>query len=122
MKTNDMKTKLVRVLIGSLAFLPLPSLANPQCDGLQAVDPSADCSGTQLTTSFGGIIDTLFIVAGAVAVLIMVIGGIRYITSTGDSKRIQAAKDTILYAIMGLVVVILARAIVGFVIGNVTAT
>ncbi|HUC87492.1 MAG TPA: pilin [Candidatus Saccharimonadales bacterium] len=115
-----MKTKLMKLLIGGLAFLPVPSFANPQCAGIQAVDSTADCTGTQLTTSFGGIIDTLFIVAGAVAVLIMVIGGIRYITSTGDSKRIQAAKDTILYAIMGLVVVILARAIVGFVLGNVT--
>jgi hypothetical protein len=114
-----MKTKLIRLLIGGLAFLPAPLFANPQCDGLQAVDSSATCNGTALTTSIGGIIDTLFIVAGAVAVLIMVIGGIRYITSTGDSKRIQAAKDTILYAIMGLVVVILARSIVGFVIGNI---
>jgi type IV secretion system pilin len=119
-----MKPTLTKLAIGTLALLPTPLMADcnssAQGKGILAIDPSATCDGTALTTSFGGIINTLFIVAGAIAVLIMIIGGIRYITSTGDSKRIQAAKDTILYAIMGLVVVILARAIIGFVIGNIT--
>ena len=120
-----MKLKITRLLIGALSFAPVSLYADcnstAQGQGLKAVDGSADCSGTALTTKFGTVIDTLFIVAGAVAVLIMVIGGIRYITSTGDAKRVQAAKDTILYAIMGLVVIILARAIVGFVIGQIAS-
>jgi hypothetical protein len=49
----------------------------------------------------------------------IIVGGIRYTTSNGDSGRIKAAKDTITYAVVGLVVAILAYAIVNFVIKNV---
>ena len=52
-----------------------------------------------------------------IAVIKIVIGGIRYATSGGDSTQIQAAKNTILYAVVGLVVAIMAFAIVNFVLG-----
>jgi len=72
----------------------------------------------------GGDIQTLlmnvYIVAGIVAVVAIVIGGIRYTTSGGEASNIKAAKDTILYAVIGLVVVIMAAAITNFVLGNVT--
>jgi multisubunit Na+/H+ antiporter MnhB subunit len=57
----------------------------------------------------------LFIL-GAIAVIMIVIGGIRYTTSNGDSGSIKSAKDTILYAVVGLVVAMLAYAIVNFVV------
>lgn len=58
------------------------------------------------------IINLLMFVAGAIAVIVIIIGGIRYITSTGDAMRIKQAKDTILYGIVGLIIAILAYAIV----------
>jgi hypothetical protein len=107
-----------RLAVGLLALVPWPTLASA-CDGLKAVDSSADCSGGALTTDVTvNVVNALFTVAGAVAVIIIIMGGIRYITSTGDSGRIKAAKDTILYAVIGLVVIIVAREIVGFVIGQ----
>ncbi|HUC20197.1 MAG TPA: hypothetical protein VMR98_01740 [Candidatus Polarisedimenticolaceae bacterium] len=54
--------------------------------------------------------------AGIVALIFLIIGGVRYITSTGDAGRIQSAKDTMLYAIIGLIVTVLAVPIAGFVI------
>ena len=63
--------------------------------------------------------DVFLTAAGLIAVIFLVLGGIRYITSTGDSSRIKAAKDTILYAIIGLIVVILAFPIAGYVIKTV---
>jgi type IV secretory pathway VirB2 component (pilin) len=62
---------------------------------------------------------TVYIVAGIVAVIAIVIGGVRYTVSGGDSTGIKAAKDTVLYAVIGLVVVIAAAAITDFVIKNV---
>jgi hypothetical protein len=56
----------------------------------------------------------LGILAG-VAVIMIVIGGIRYVTSNGEAAHVKSAKDTILYAVIGLVVAILAYAIVNFV-------
>ena len=53
---------------------------------------------------------------GALSVSMLIWGGIRYTTSAGDSNKVQAAKNTVLYAIVGLVVAILAYAIVNMVI------
>lgn len=63
------------------------------------------------------IINTLLIVLGMIAVVMIVIGGIRYTTSNGDSSAIKGAKDTILYAVVGLIVAIMSYAIVNFVVG-----
>lgn len=113
-----MRQKLLQLSIISTVLIPAALFADDanQCAGLTAVGGA--CNASQLPTSINSIIDTLFTVAGAVAVIIIIVGGIRYITSTGDSSRIKAAKDTILYATIGLVVVIIARAIVGFVAGS----
>lgn len=62
------------------------------------------------------IINTILMVLGMIAVIMIVIGGIRYTTSNGESSQIQSAKNTILYAVVGLIVAILAFAIVNFVI------
>ena len=63
------------------------------------------------------IINTILIVLGMIAVIMIIVGGIRYTTSNGDSSQIQSAKNTIMYAVIGLVVAILSFAIVNFVIG-----
>lgn len=67
----------------------------------------------------GAILGTVYFIAGMVAVIIIIIGGLRYITSNGDPSGIQSAKNTILYAVVGLVVIIAASGITGFVLSNV---
>ena len=66
-----------------------------------------------------GILNAVYIIAGIVAIIAIIIGGLRYTVSNGDSSGIQAAKNTIMYAVAGLVVVIAAAAITDFVIKNV---
>ena len=77
-------------------------------------------SGTSMTV--GGIIkiivDILLFVLGAVCVVMIVIGGIKYATSQGDQTAVSSAKNTILYAVVGLVVAIAAYAIVNFVLAQ----
>ena len=63
------------------------------------------------------VITTILLILGMVAVIMIIIGGIRYTTSNGDAGSIKGAKDTILYSVIGLVVAILAYAIVNFVVG-----
>ncbi len=64
----------------------------------------------------GTVINILSIVVGVVSVIMIIIGGLKYITSGGDSNSITSAKNTILYAIIGLVIVALAQVIVRFVL------
>ena len=60
----------------------------------------------------------VFGVIGIIAVIMIIIGGVNYTMSQGDSTKVQKAKNTILYGIIGLVVVLLAFAIVNFVLGS----
>ena len=94
---------------------------DPTTDGLAG---GAECSkgASQSTNLFGtgGIFtvaaNTLIFLVGAIAVIYLIIGGLRYVVSGGDSKAVTAAKDTILYAIVGIVVAVISYAVVNFVI------
>lgn len=70
---------------------------------------------------FKKVTDVLLFIIGAVAVIMLVIGGIRYTVSGGDQAAVTAAKNTILYAIVGIIVAILAYAVIGFVTGSFAA-
>jgi hypothetical protein len=71
---------------------------------------------------FQTITNVLLFIIGAVAVIMLIIGGIRYTVSAGDSNAITSAKNTILYAIVGIIVAILAYAVVNWVIGSFTGS
>lgn len=58
----------------------------------------------------------LFFAIGIIAVIMIIIGGIKYVTSNGDAGQVTSAKNTVLYSVVGLVVALLAYAIVNFVI------
>ncbi len=68
------------------------------------------------------IVNIFSIVVGIVAVIMIVVGGFKYITSGGDSGNITSAKNTIVYAVIGLVIVALAQFIVKFVLNKVNST
>ena len=57
--------------------------------------------------------------AGAVAILFLIIGGLQYITSSGNDKRVAAAKSTLLYAVIGLIVILLSFVVVAFINANI---
>lgn len=76
------------------------------------------CSGDGL---FKKITNVLLFIIGAVSVIMLVIGGIRYTISSGDQNQVTAAKNTILYAIVGIIVALLAYAVVNFVITSFTS-
>ena len=66
-----------------------------------------------------GIINGVVGVLALVCVIVIIIGGVNYMTSSGDAGKVKKAKDTILYGVIGLVVCVLAFAIVNFVISNI---
>jgi len=84
----------------------------------------AGADGKTATTRVNSIITTIInifsVVVGVVAVIMIIVGGLKYITSGGDSGNITSAKNTILYAIVGLIVVALAQIIVRFVLAKAT--
>jgi len=67
---------------------------------------------------FQTISNVLLFIVGAIAVIMIVIGGLRYVVSGGDSSQVSAAKNTILYALIGVIIAILAYAAVNFVVNS----
>lgn len=68
---------------------------------------------------FHAIANALIFVVGGASVIMVIIGGLKYVVSMGHPKRVENAKNTILYAIIGLVVALCSYAIVNFVIASV---
>jgi len=65
------------------------------------------------------VINIFSVVVGIIAVIMIIIGGIRYVTSGGNDQSVASAKNTILYAIIGLIIVALAQIVVKFVLNKV---
>jgi hypothetical protein len=94
---------------------------NPITEGANMVH--GEGMPAELTSANGAltnITNTLLKGIGLIAVVMLVFGGFKYIISGGDSSKVTAAKNTIIYAIIGLIIVILAYAIVNFVVGTVS--
>ena len=86
--------------------------------GTQLPQEVGDTS-TDLSASVTGILNAVIGVLSFVCVIVIIIGGVTYMTSSGDAGKVKKAKDTILYGVIGLAVCVLAFAIVNFVIANV---
>lgn len=118
--------KIKQIIISAALVFGVAGLAVPATAG--AVDVFQPCSGNTDTAvckdtkneSVGKIItpiiNTLLFILGAISVIMIIVAGIRYSTSGGDTGAVASAKNTLFYAILGLVVAILAFAIVNFVL------
>ncbi len=84
----------------------------------RGTDQTADLFGS--TGIFRTITNVLLFVLGAISVIMIIIGGLRYVISGGNATAVTAAKNTILYAIVGVVVALLAYAIINFVLTSFT--
>ena len=90
-------------------------------DGLKSANSGKEVKGgVKVKSTVGSIVNWLLFAIGAIAVIMIVWGGIKFATSAGDSNKVTAAKNTILYAVIGLAVAVLAFAIVNFVVSHLT--
>lgn len=107
--------------------MSLPQTANAKNCDTDSVLGGAKCARTgEQKGDIGNVIqditNVLLFIIGAVAVIMIIVGGIRYTISNGDSSQITAAKNTILYGVIGVIVALLAFAIVNFVVGAFTTS
>ncbi|MCA9332572.1 hypothetical protein KDA00_01720 [Candidatus Saccharibacteria bacterium] len=93
--------------------------ANLSADG-SCDDASIEEATSSVNSIMSTVINIFSLIVGVVSVIMIIIGGLKYITSGGDSGNVTGAKNTILYAIIGLVIVALAQIIVRFVLAKVS--
>ena len=85
--------------------------------GLNKVNEKTQAT-TDLEGSIGTILTIVYSIIGIIAVVMVILGGVSYATSQGDPGKVKKGKDTILYGIIGLVIVLMAFAITQFVLNN----
>lgn len=121
--------KIIAAIITVFTFVLMPLTP------VAAVNVFQDCNGDAAGNSickaansdklFGAgslwnrILNVFTTVIGAVSVLMIIIGGLRYVTSNGEPAQLTSAKNTIMYAAVGLVIAAMANAIVNFVLTNI---
>jgi hypothetical protein len=125
-----LKTVLKRISLGiAAAFIALIAITTPVfaatnpkqtlCEGSGGIWDGAACDNDvgqpSVVQTFQNISGILLFVIGAIAVIMVIIGGIKYVTSNGEQAQVTSAKNTIMYAIIGIVVAFLAYAIVNFI-------
>lgn len=121
-------------LVGIMGVAALPVSAEETseakkavCQGIgNAVGGTDDCEdpagSASLDSTIKNVINILSLVVAVVAVIMIIVGGVKYVASQGDSSGVSSAKNTVIYAVVGLVIVALAQVIVRFVAGRVTNT
>lgn len=129
-KIKEILGSALLVLGIGMLFVPSTSLAKVTIDDANAenhkvacdkkggtVDGGGNCSegGSDLASIFRTVANIMLFLVGAVAVIMLIVGGFRYVTSNGDQNSVTAAKNTIMYALIGIVVAFLAFAAVNFV-------
>ena len=121
--------KTIKMMLAGLLMVPALAL------GVVAVAPVGDVYAQSITEGANSaqgdqvpeniteedglikrVVNILLFIIGAIAVIMLIIGGIRYTISGGDQSQVTSAKNTILYAIVGIIVAIFAYAIVNFVL------
>jgi hypothetical protein len=112
----------------SLAGLAAPVAvyaADPIATVCTTLESGADCSKTTNGININGVIVTIInlmsVLVGIAAVIMIIVSGFRYVTSGGDSNKITGAKSTLIYAIIGLVIVALSQTMVKFVLEGLRA-
>ncbi len=117
------------VALGVSLALPAvaPTNANAAFNG-GISNGAADSKGTGQQDNLDGtdgvfktVTNVMLYIIGAISVIMLIIGGIRYVVSGGESSAVTGAKNTILYAVIGIIVAIIAYALVNFVITSFSA-
>lgn len=113
------------VLVAGVSLAPHAAAQTPKeaaCEGVAVDGSGADC-GSGAGNGLSGVVKTAIrifqTIVGVIAIFVLITAGLSYITSGGDGAKTKTAKDRILYAVIGLVVVALAEAIVQFALNRV---
>ena len=123
---NLVRTLAPSILVASLALAIMVVPVAMGFDG--SIQGGADSARGQDQTAalfgqtgiFRTITNVLLFVLGAISVIMIIIGGLRYVVSGGNATAVTAAKNTILYAIVGVIVALLAYAVINFVLNSFT--
>lgn len=117
---KNLRAKMIRLGTGLSTFTTMSALAQDGGVGGGITAANTGENPASIDVVIQNAIRVLLFVVGVAAVIMLIIGGIRYILSAGDQQAVAGAKNTIIYAIIGLIVAVLAWVAVDFVFQQIT--
>jgi hypothetical protein len=122
------KLMMIALVVVSLGAAGMIAFASPELAYADAKDDvcaglpggCAANSDNKINSTLKSVVGILSAIVGIVAVIMLIVGGFRYVTSGGDSSKVASAKNAIIYAIVGIIVVAFAQFIVQFVLDRAT--
>lgn len=128
----SLKTRLLLIAIFSFSLMgsfkvQAANVLNPVCNNPEATSQPTVCKGAQSTGNpllgpdgvLTKAVNIIALVVGVTAVFVIIIAGLRFITSGGDSAKASSARQAVIYALVGLVVAVLSKTIVTFVLDKI---
>ena len=122
---------LFALLLGSFSIAPVASVSaayegafNDVCDSAQGTKAanSTVCAPQNeenpITKTIGNVVDLVSVVAGAVAVIIIIWAGFQFVIGNGDPAKIAKARQTIIYAVVGLIVIVASNLLISFIVNS----
>lgn len=128
-----MKTNIKNISLAIIAVLTLSGagVAASQPLSVSAVSPFSACGGSDaavcesnarddsLMKLMEAVINTLLFLVGIIAVIVIIVNGIRFVTSNGNSDQVTSARNGVIYAMVGIAVAVMAYAIVRFILARI---
>jgi uncharacterized membrane protein len=111
---------LMSIQIISNGFVSAADASDAVCDTLTQAGESCDGSRSTIQKVVGFALTTLSWLAGIIAVIMLIVSGLRFMTASGDPQSISSAKRGVIFALVGIVVVIISQSIVRFVVNKST--
>jgi len=115
-------------VVGLMTVVSTTSVfAQSECTNTSSIQDGVDCIGrniendTSLESVIQSVVNTMLFLIGIISVIMLIVGGIRYVISGGNQSQVDGARNTILYAIVGLVIAFVAWGVVNFVIKALTS-
>lgn len=120
---------LLAIIMPSFCVVGIASAFDPFGQACEETNSAGICKDNQeganpLSTGNNGLLDqiitVLFLIAGVIAVIMIIVGGFQFVTSSGDSSKAAKGRTTLIYAVVGLVVVMMSATIVRFMVNKLT--
>ncbi len=106
-------------LTAASLLMPVVALAASNPTTFGEVTPFSGTSSGTIIDAVTRIVNALLGFAAVIAVIFVIIGGVRYITSQGDEDASEAAKNTVLYALIGVIIIALSAVLVNFILASI---
>ena len=120
-KTTIRIVILVAILVSMIMMVGTVQAATGVDEALGQVKTSGSLSKKKVGDVVKIVVDTMLYIIGIISVVMIIFGGIKYATSAGDSNKVTSAKNTLAYAIVGLLIAVFAFALVNWVLTGVGA-